>query len=254
MTSVKNGLKANNARVVFLLLMVIASSCKKSVQGPDAGPELIVPVSGEGLKILDSAGYDAGFIWERQSAGDGTYSLVSLRNGHFRLKAFHLDIDGRQLTPLITMDGNWRPAGGQELLATLSDGAEPVSMRLSTDFNTLTLGNGHEYQRITMTTGMPERPIESILTGTAVPTDGTYKNDDSETEVIITLAGYRWVCKLELPTGFGNIYDIGAASPLSGVLRGNRLFDHSGKVSLGTVTDNLLRFRLAGREVELERR
>ena len=71
--------------------------------------------------------------------------------------------------------------------------------------------------------------------------NGTYSKETRDGKMTVTISGNSWRGKTVIKTGFGDAYDNQNAQYDRGLVKGNDLYDESGYVKIGSVSDNSVR-------------
>ena len=206
------------------------------------------------IALTGEIGEEAGVLWENLDARAQLYTVIMFGKGTFRMSAYHMDDGVRHLTKLMTAEGSWTRDGDHVISAIIGDSESRFSWMLNEPRTELTLTNGVVFSRLSMVTGndVPQHP--SGVHGPAIgAADGNYSSKTATSRLVFTIVADRWTAKSEFVTGFGQVYDLGAAGPPSGVVRGYKLFDGTGKVEIGQVDGDRLVAKYAGKPVVLTR-
>jgi len=79
--------------------------------------------------------------------------------------------------------------------------------------------------------------------------NGTYTNSSGECRIIVS--GARWSGKIVIETGFGSAYDQQNAQYSNGIIKDDDLYDESGYVKIGYISNNSLTTILGGKSITL---
>ena len=239
--------------VAFLCLAPLA--CRETTSttelNADSGPSLPDQAV---VSLAGIIGAEAGYLWEHFNTRAQVYTVIMFGNGSFRLTAYHMEDGIRHLTKLMSVDGQWTHDGKNGISARIDHSPSELAWSLDENRTTLNTGNGMVFRRLPMVRGAGTRENPESMSGlVAGSVDGTYFSATPTSRLVFTIVSDSWTATSEFISGFGQVYDIGAAGHPKGIVRGNKLFDGAGKVQVGRVEGGRLIATYAGRQVVLNK-